>query len=110
MIVDDLGNDRILHSLESVNYLKIDPDNFITFECADENKIISVYQEYSKFLYDDAQKQDGANEANQETNYETNYEKIYSIQLHDLTLRELLLFKSLYVSKTQSDIVQLVKD
>ena len=56
MIVDDLGNDRILHSLESVNYLKIDPDNFITFECADENKIISVYQEYSKYLYDDSQK------------------------------------------------------
>lgn len=42
-IADDLGNDRILHSLESVNYLKIDPDNFITFECADENKIISVF-------------------------------------------------------------------
>ena len=42
-ITDDLGNDHVLHSLESVNYLKIDPDNFVTFECADENRIISVF-------------------------------------------------------------------
>jgi len=43
MITDDLNNDHVLHSLESVNYLKIDPENFVTFECADENRIISVF-------------------------------------------------------------------
>lgn len=90
-IVDDLKNDRFLHSLESVNYLKIDPENFITFECADDNKIISVYQEFSK-------EEPGGGE--NETEVETDYDKIYSIKLHDITLRELLLFKSLYVSKT----------
>ena len=42
--------------------------------------------------------------------YETDYEKIYSIKLFKFTLREVLLFKSLLLSKTQSDIVQLVKE
>lgn len=93
-IVDDLKNDRIVHSLESVNYLKIDAENFITFECADENKIISVFQEYDK---EEPGKKDSGNDNNER---ETAYEPILSIKLHDLSLRELLLFKSLYVSKT----------
>ena len=106
-LVDDLKNDRIVHSLESVNYLKIDPENFITFECADENKIISVYQEYEK---EEPGKKDAKDGSGNEIEKETDYDKIFSIKLHEITLRELLLFKSLYVSKTQSDIVQLVKD
>ena len=69
----------MVHSLESVNFIKVEPRNFILFEFSDtSNKIISIYQEFTK-------------SANSE-NEETIYEKIYSIKIHDITLRELLLF------------------
>jgi hypothetical protein len=87
---------QIVHSLESVNYLKIDPDNFVLFECADQTRIISIVQEYSRH---DA-----------ESGEETQFERIYSIKISEITLRELLLFCSLYISATQSDIVALVRD
>jgi len=34
---DNQGNDRMIHSLESYNFLKVDPSNFILYEMADEN-------------------------------------------------------------------------
>ena len=42
MIQDNEDNDRMIHSLESVDFLKVDPENYILFECADEEKVISV--------------------------------------------------------------------
>jgi len=41
---------------------------------------------------------------------ETDFEKIYNIKIWTITLRELMLMQSLYVCKTQSDIVDLVND
>ena len=42
-IKDNDGIDRMCHSLEGYNFLKIDPNNFLEFECAKpENKIISI--------------------------------------------------------------------
>jgi len=42
-IVDNNGIDRMLHSLESCNYLKVDPNNHLVFECAKQDKkIISI--------------------------------------------------------------------
>jgi len=41
---------------------------------------------------------------------ETEFEQIYNIKIWEITLRELLLYNSLYVCKTQSDIVDLVND
>jgi len=38
----------MLHSLESVNYLKIDPNNFLEFQFSGEEKCITVMQQYSK--------------------------------------------------------------
>jgi len=38
----------MLHSLESMDFLKVDPENYILFECADEEKVISVEQEFHK--------------------------------------------------------------
>jgi len=35
---------------------------------------------------------------------------LYNVKLHDITLRELLLFNSLYVCKTLSEIVDIVND
>lgn len=40
---------------------------------------------------------------------ETEYENIYNIRIHEITLRELLLFQSLYVCNTLSDILTLVQ-
>jgi hypothetical protein len=40
---------------------------------------------------------------------QTFYETIYKIKIHEITLRELLIFQSFYVSKTASDIVMLIK-
>jgi hypothetical protein len=39
----------------------------------------------------------------------TIYESIYKIKIHEITLRELLIFQSFYVSKTASDIVYLIQ-
>lgn len=94
VITDDKKNERMIHSLESVNFLKVDGDNYILFECAEEDRVISIQQEYSL--------------KSAETGEETQFDKIYSIKIHEITLRELLLFESLYVCKTQSDIVNLV--
>ena len=41
-IQDDKQNDYMIHSLESVDYLKIDCENFVLFECADDDRIISI--------------------------------------------------------------------
>lgn len=61
---------------------------------SDENKVISISQESM---------------IKTSSGEETQYDTIYRIKVHEITLRELLLFQSLYVSKTQSDIVALVK-
>ena len=41
---DEKGNERMIHSLESVNYLKVNKGNFVLFECADEDRVISIEQ------------------------------------------------------------------
>ena len=39
----------MIHSLESCNFLKVDRNNFLVFECAKaSNRIISINQEYVK--------------------------------------------------------------
>lgn len=38
----------MLHSLESVNYLKIDPDNCVLFDFAGDKKEIAIQQQYKK--------------------------------------------------------------
>jgi hypothetical protein len=38
----------MIHSLESVNYLKVNKGNFVLFECADEDRVISIEQEFEK--------------------------------------------------------------
>ena len=39
---------------------------------------------------------------------QTNFRSIYKVKIWAVTLRELLLFQSIYVAKTQSDIVEIV--
>jgi len=35
---DAEGNDRMIHSLESMNFLKVDPSNYLLFACAKTDK------------------------------------------------------------------------
>ena len=75
---NDQNEDMILHSLESVNYLKVDPRNFIVFEFSTEDKEISVIQQFQK--------------KNPKTGeLEDDFENVYNINISDITLRELLL-------------------
>lgn len=76
----------MVHSLESVNYLKVDKKNFVLFKCAEDDRVVEIQQEFEK--------EDKVN------GEETNYDLVYAIKIHTITLRELLLFKSLYVCKT----------
>ena len=77
-------------------FLKIDPVNFIKFECQDyNNRVISIDQEYKRL-------EPGSNL------YETLSYNIYKVKIHDITLRELLILQSFYLCKTQSEIVKLV--
>ena len=48
LLKDSLGFEVLLHSLESYNYLKVDPGNFLKFNCLDEEEqYIGVEQEYT---------------------------------------------------------------
>ena len=45
---DSLGFNKIMHSLDSLSYLKVDQLNFINFKCQDyENRVMSIEQEWS---------------------------------------------------------------
>lgn len=48
-IMDSQGQERMIHSLQSTNYLKVDPENYLLFACAKSEKSeIRVQQEYEK--------------------------------------------------------------
>lgn len=97
-IKDSQGFDRMIHSLESVNFLKLDSNNYVLFECAKpEARIISIDQEYIK-----GDSTAGVDEAS--------FWPLYKVKLHEITLRELMLFQSLYVCKTLSEIIDIVND
>ena len=92
-----IANEYICHTLASVNFLKTNPKHFILFEFDGFNNIISMVSEYKKVI------------ADKNETY-TKFETIYQVKIDDIKLRELLLFCSLYVCKTTSDIVSLLKD
>ena len=85
-IKDAQGFDRMIHSLESYNFLKVDPNNYLLFECAKpEARYISVQQEYLK----------GENLNKEESaagNEEAGFWNLLNVKIHEITLRELLLF------------------
>ena len=77
LIKDENQKERMIHSLESVNFLKVDPQNYIVFQFADEVKIISVQQEFQKI--------------DQKQGEQTDFESVYNIKVFEPTLRELLI-------------------
>ena len=47
---------------------------------------------------------------NNKTGDENFFDEIYNIRIHEITLRELLLLQSIYVSNTMSEILEIVCD
>jgi hypothetical protein len=86
----------MVHSMESYNFMRLIPDNHILFECQDpENKQIAITEE---------QRDQGESSGN------VSYLSLYRVKIWNLTLRELMLFKSLYSCSNMAEILQIVKD
>lgn len=92
------GNDhqhKVLHSLESINYLKVDPGNFIEFDSETGDRIIKIQQKHTiTGVCGDP---------------ETYLEAVYNVKISTPTLRELLLLQSIQRLNTQSRILEFVK-
>ena len=76
----EFGNDgqhKVLHSLESINYLKVDPGNFIEFDSETGDRIIRIQQKHSI---------EGVS-----GDMETYLEAVYNVKISTPSLRELLL-------------------
>ena len=67
------GQDILIHSLESYNFLKHDKANFLMFQCSTNNRSISIQQEYQTSLTD--------------IDNESQFEKIYHLNIGEITLR-----------------------
>jgi len=80
----------MLHSLESTNYLKVEPNNHILIQDLNNEILIMIQEQVT------------------DSQGETSYEDILKIRLNEITLRELLVLQSLYLCKTQSEIIELV--
>jgi hypothetical protein len=92
---DAQGFNKMIHSLDSLAFLKVDEFNFLSFRCQDyDNRVISVEQEYIKEGF---------------SGVENIYEDLYKIKIHEITLRELLILQSIYVTSNASEVVELIK-
>jgi hypothetical protein len=86
----------MIHSLESFNYFKLNNENFLVFECSKSGRrLISINQEYFKST---------------KAGVGNIFKVLYQVELVDVSLRELLVFKSLYTCQTLSELVDLVDD
>ena len=83
----------MIHAIQSVDYLKCNATNFIFFDFAGMKKEIQIQQQFIKTT---------------KVGAETAYDLIFKLQIHEITLRELMFFQSLYVCSTQTEILKLV--
>jgi len=96
-LLDGDGNDRMIHSLESMSFLKADPENYIHFASQNMSKReIQIQYEYKE----------GDLGKEKDTNH---FKNLYSVKINTITLRELLLFKSIYYCSTLRDINELIE-
>lgn len=69
----------MIHSLDSLSFLKVDPTNLMNFKCQEySNRVVSIEQEHTS----------GSAKDGDRDNY---YYDIYKIKIHEVTLRELLI-------------------
>ena len=82
----------MIHSLGSVNFLKIEKTNHILFAC-------QYYDDRQVCIQEQYKDQCG----------QTNFTDIFRIKIWEITLRELMLLQSLFASKSVSEVERLVK-
>ena len=83
-IKDFNGDDNIIYSLKSCEYLKLEPRNHLSFSTNKlGEQIIELKEQYVDELGD------------------TNFLSLYKIKLSNLTLRQLLVLQSFSACKTQ---------
>ena len=76
------------HSLEQLNYLKVDPENLIEWDVTEEAfKTVSIKQLV---------------QVTRDGDSEHYFETVYSIKLYRITLKELLFFQSIEKCLTQT--------
>lgn len=96
-VIDEKKMPWMSHSLESMDYLKVYPTNYMLFNgCKNEETLLQVQQEYYR------KKRDGSGESM--------FQTLTNIKLKKLTLRELLIFYSLYLCETNADIFDVMND
>lgn len=101
VIKDSDGQKRMIHSLGSLDYLKLERRNHIYFSCQFYNdRQIWVQEQYHDKV---------ENDKGEVTNGETHFKDIYKIKLEEPTLRELLLIQSIYVNKSAGGAAEIVK-
>ena len=92
MLTDSEGQKRMIHSLCSVDYLKLEDRNHILFACQFyDNRQICVQQQYK----------DAAGF--------TKFNDLFRVKIHEITLRELLLIESIYRDKRVGSTCELVQ-
>lgn len=66
----------MIHSLDSLSFLKVEPINFLNYQCQDyNNRVISIEHEWQS----------------RGENPQTYYDEIYKVKIFEITLRELLI-------------------
>lgn len=86
MIANPDGCDRMVHSLESCSYLKIEDTNHIQITRPRHNKKtrdICIKEQYT------------------DSNGETQFEDLYKVPVTEMTLIELILIQSVFACKSQ---------
>lgn len=92
ILQDNEGQHLKLHSLDSMQYLKLENINYLYFK---ENRVISIEQEY-RF-------------ENNEGKMVTRFDEIYKIKINELNIRELLILMSFLYTKTSCEMLSLVR-
>ena len=88
------GIDRMVHSLASCNYLKIEDTNYIHFirpKGNSERRHVGIEQQFVNSKGD------------------TNFEGLYRITLDEMTLVELILIQSIFACENQEQITKLIE-
>lgn len=88
------NNEYMVHSLDSFSFLKLDNTNNLVIKQNQDGSTIYIQQEY----------------APQKATEENYFIDIYQVRISTVTLRELLIFQSLYLCPTPSSIIDLVND
>lgn len=88
------GTERMVHSLPSCCYLEIDDSNFLSFERPNQgslNRLVKIQEQ-------------------QLDNYgNTYYDEIYSVNMDEMSLSQLIVIQSLFMSDSAMDVIELIK-